>query len=194
MSEFKEGKLVIFSAPSGAGKTTIVKALLQSDLKLEFSISAASRIKRHNETDGKDYYFISAEEFRRKIAAEEFLEWEEVYQDHFYGTLKSEVARIWSKGCHVIFDVDVIGGLNIKKHYNEKALAIFVMPPSVDELENRLRRRSTESEENLKKRVEKARHELSFAPGFDKIIVNDNLVHAIQEAKDLVKTFLIPKP
>jgi guanylate kinase len=190
MSENKGGKLVIFSAPSGAGKTTIVKELLQSDLNLEFSISAASRAKRNNETDGKDYYFISADEFRKKIVNDEFLEWEEVYKDHFYGTLRSEIKRIWSNGSHVIFDVDVMGGLNIKKHYDDKALAIFVMPPSVEELEIRLRKRSTESEENLKKRIEKAYHELSYARDFDKIIVNDNLVKAVKEAKDIVRTFL----
>jgi guanylate kinase len=187
------GKLIIFSAPSGAGKTTIVKALLQSQLNLEFSISAASREKRPKEVHGKDYYFISADEFRKKIASNEFLEWEEVYKDQFYGTLKSEVERIWSNGHHVIFDVDVIGGLNIKKFYGDKALAIFVMPPSVEELENRLRKRSTENEENLKKRIDKALQELTFAPKFDRIIVNDTLENAIKEAKELVENFLIAK-
>jgi guanylate kinase len=190
MAENKEGRLVIFSAPSGAGKTTIVKVLLQSNLNLEFSISAASRTKRPNEVDGKDYYFMSADEFRERIANNEFLEWEEVYTDHFYGTLKSEVDRIWSKGRHVIFDVDVKGGLNIKRIYTEKALAVFVMPPSIEELESRLNKRSTETEENLRKRIEKARHELTYAPEFDKIILNENLEKAIMEAKDLVKNFL----
>jgi guanylate kinase len=193
MTGNNNGKLIIFSAPSGAGKTTLVKALLESSLNLEFSISAASREKRPAETDGKDYYFITADEFREKIARNEFLEWEEVYKDHFYGTLKSEVQRIWSKGHHVIFDVDVMGGLNIKKFYEEKALAIFVMPPSVEELENRLRKRSTESEENLKKRIDKARHEITYASDFDKIIVNENLNVAIREAKELVQKFLIAK-
>lgn len=185
-----KGKLVIFSAPSGAGKTTIVRHLLESGLNLEFSISAASRNKRPNEENGKDYYFISAKEFRQRIENKEFLEWEEVYHDHFYGTLKSEVQRIWDKGNHVIFDVDVVGGLNIKKHYGEKALAVFVMPPNVQELESRLRGRSTESEENLKKRIEKAEHELVFAKEFDEIIVNDDLNIALKQAKSVVKNFL----
>jgi guanylate kinase len=158
---------------------------------LEFSISAASRAKRPTEIDGKDYYFITVNEFRKKIANDEFLEWEEVYKDHFYGTLKSEVERIWSKGCHVIFDLDVMGGLSIKKFYGDKALAIFVMPPSIEELENRLRKRSTETEENLKKRIDKARHELTYANRFDGIIVNENLGQAINEAQTLVQKFLI---
>jgi len=190
MNTDKEGKLIIFSAPSGAGKTTIVRALLELNLNLEFSISAASRTRRSTEIDGKDYYFISSHEFRKKIENGEFLEWEEVYKDHYYGTLKSEVERIWANGQHVIFDVDVFGGLNIKKQYPQKALAIFVMPPSVEELEKRLRNRSTESEENLKKRVDKAKHELTFAPEFDKIIVNDNLNKAMEEAKMLVQGFI----
>jgi guanylate kinase len=189
MAENKEGKLIIFSAPSGAGKTTIVRSLLDSGLNLEFSISAASRNKRPTEIDGKDYYFITTDEFRKRIANNEFLEWEEVYKDHFYGTLKSEVERIWSNGHHVIFDVDVIGGLNIKKFYGEKALAIFVMPPSVEELENRLRKRSTETEENLNKRIDKALHEITYAASFDKIIVNENLDDAIKEARELVNNF-----
>jgi guanylate kinase len=185
------GKLIIFSAPSGAGKTTLVKNLLGSVPMLEFSISAASRAKRPTEIDGKDYYFITVDEFRKKIANDEFLEWEEVYKDHFYGTLKSEVERIWSKGYHVIFDVDVMGGLSIKKFYGDKALAIFVMPPSVEELENRLRKRSTETEENLKKRMDKARQELTYASGFDRIIVNEDIEQAIKEAQTLVRKFLI---
>jgi guanylate kinase len=190
MPEHIKGKLIIFSAPSGAGKTTIVKSLLQSIPILEFSISAASRGKRANEIDGKDYYFITADVFRKKVANDEFLEWEEVYNDHFYGTLKSEVKRIWAKGCHVIFDVDVVGGLNIKKQYPDQALAIFVMPPSIDELEKRLRKRSTESEVNLRKRIDKAKHELTFAPEFDEIIINDNLNNACKEADKLVREFL----
>jgi len=184
------GKLIIFSAPSGAGKTTIVHHLLTSNLNLEFSISAASRQSRPNENDGKDYYFISADDFRQKIKNEEFLEWEEVYKDHYYGTLKSEIQRIWDKGNHVIFDVDVVGGLNIKKYYKEKALSVFVMPPSVGHLEDRLRNRSTESEQNLKKRIEKAEHELTYAEQFDVIIVNDDLDIALTEAKDMVKDFI----
>lgn len=188
--KIKNGKLIIFSAPSGAGKTTIVHKLLESDSGVEFSVSAASRPKRQNEIDGKDYYFISVKDFKEKIKNDEFLEWEEVYKDHFYGTLKSEVERIWAKGHHVIFDVDVYGGINIKKYYKEKALSIFVMPPSIKHLEQRLRGRSTENEENLSKRLEKAEHEMSFADEFDKIIVNDNLETAIAEAKEIVTEFL----
>lgn len=186
----KNGKIIIFSAPSGAGKTTLVKSLLESNLNLGFSISAASRNRRSAEIDGKDYYFISVEVFKQKIANNEFLEWEEVYKDHYYGTLKSEVERIWSNGHHVIFDVDVIGGLNLKKYYGEKALAIFVLPPSIDMLEKRLRNRSTENEVNLRNRVDKAKHELTYASEFDKIIVNDNLKTAIMDAEKLVREFL----
>jgi len=185
-----KGKLIIFSAPSGAGKTTIVKHLLQSDLNLEFSISAASREKRKGEENGKDYYFLTADEFRNKINEDAFLEWEEVYKDHFYGTLKSEVERIRNKGHHVIFDVDVVGGLNIKKYFGNEALAVFVMPPHIDALEARLRGRSTESEESLKKRLEKAEHELSYASKFDYQLINDDLVTARAEAKQLVIDFI----
>jgi len=184
------GKLIIFSAPSGAGKTTIVKHLLESNLNLQFSISAASRPKRHNETDGKDYYFISAEDFRHKIKNDEFLEWEEVYKDHFYGTLKSEVERILNQGNNVIFDVDVIGGLNIKKYYGDKVLAVFVMPPSIKHLEQRLRGRATDSEENLKKRIKKAEHELSFKDDFDYVLVNDELKTAFEEAEKVIREFV----
>lgn len=189
----EQGKLVIFSAPSGAGKTTLVKHLLQSGLGLEFSVSATSRAKRSGETNGRDYYFLHAEEFRSKIENEEFLEWEEVYKDHFYGTLKSEVDRIWSQGHHVIFDVDVIGALNIKKYYGTRALSVFVMPPSPKHLEDRLRGRSTESEENLTRRLSKVQQELTFANQFDKVLVNDQLDEAKKEAVDLVSDFLLPK-
>ena len=185
-----DGKLVIFSAPSGAGKTTLVKELLNEDLKLEFSISATSRPIRPNEENGVHYYFIKPEEFKQKIEADEFIEWEEVYKDQFYGTLKSELNRIWEKGNHVIFDVDVVGGLNIKKMYGEQALAVFVMPPSVETLKERLHSRSTESEESLKKRLDKAEYELTFADQFDVQIVNDDLDIAIDEAKAVVFSFL----
>jgi len=185
-----ESKLIIFSAPSGAGKTTIVKELLNSELNLEFSISASSRPKRPNEIDGKDYYFLSVDEFKNKIANNDFLEWEEVYKDNYYGTLKSEVERIWATGNNVIFDVDVIGGLNIKKYYKKKALSVFVMPPSLKHLEERLKKRSTESEESLKKRLDKAKHELTYSKQFDRIIVNDDLETAINAAKNIIKYFL----
>lgn len=186
-------KLVIFSAPSGAGKTTIVKHLLRQNLGLEFSISAASREKRPNEVHGKDYYFLSSDEFKTRIKNNEFIEWEEVYENHFYGTLKSEVDRIWHNGNTVIFDVDVIGGLNIKKQYGEKALAVFVMPPSIEELKKRLNARSTESPENLRKRIEKAEAEISFSERFDKVIVNDVLDKALNEATIMVSEFLKAK-
>ena len=184
-------KLIIFSAPSGAGKTTIVKHLLRQNLGLEFSISAASREKRPNEVHGRDYYFLSSDEFKSRIKNNEFIEWEEVYENHFYGTLKSEVDRIWNNGNSVIFDVDVIGGLNIKKQYGDKALAVFVMPPSIEELKKRLNARSTESPENLRKRIEKA--EISFSERFDKVIVNDILDKALIEATNLVSEFLKAK-
>ncbi len=185
-----KGKLIIFSAPSGAGKTTLVKAMLDSGTDLEFSVSACSRPKRAGETNGKDYYFIGLEEFKEKIREDAFLEWEEVYKDHFYGSLESEVERIRSKGRHVIFDVDVYGGLNIKKQYGKYALSIFIMPPSLEVLEERLRKRSSDAEENILKRINKARHEIGKAVEFDEIIVNDDLDTAIAEAKKLVSDFL----
>ncbi len=184
------GKLIIFSAPSGAGKTTIVHHLLGAGLDLQFSISAASRGKRESEIDGKDYYFLPVEKFKENIENNDFLEWEEVYEDHFYGTLKSEVERIWSEGHHVIFDVDVVGGMNIKKYYGEHALAIFVMPPSIDHLEERLQKRSTDSEEKIKLRLQKAKKELESAKHFDIIIVNDDLKTAQSEAVQIVSDFL----
>lgn len=184
------GKLFIFSAPSGSGKTTIVRHLLQQNLNLEFSISATSREKRGTEIDGKDYYFLSAEDFKQKIAKDEFLEWEEVYEGCFYGTLKSEVERIRNKGNNVIFDVDVVGGINIKKYYKNDALAVFVQPPSIKELENRLRNRNTDSEEVIAKRVKKFAFELDFAPQFDKVIINDKLEDALKEAEFTLKNFI----
>ena len=188
-----KGKLVIFSAPSGAGKTTIVKRLLEKNFNLEFSVSATSREARKNEIDGKDYYFLTQNEFQQKVDNDEFLEWEEVYLGTSYGTLKSEVERIRDLGKNVIFDVDVVGGLNIKKFYGDEALAIFVQPPSVEELEKRLRFRSTETEEKIKVRLAKAKHELSYAQQFDMIIVNDDLEKAVKEAEKIVGNFLTGK-
>lgn len=185
-----KGKLIIFSAPSGAGKTTIVKHLLGQNLNLEFSISATSREPRINETHTKDYHFLTSEEFQQKVNNNEFLEWEEVYSGTCYGTLKSEVERIRNAGNNVIFDVDVVGGLNIKKYYGDQALAVFVQPPSVDELHNRLQNRSTETKEKIAMRIAKAEHELSFAKQFDVIIINDDLTLACQKAKNLIRKFL----
>lgn len=185
-----KGKLIIFSAPSGAGKTTIVKYLIEKDLNLEFSISATSREPRLNETHGKDYYFLPEKEFKQKIENEEFLEWEEVYNGNYYGSLKSEVERIRNHGKNVIFDVDVVGGLNIKKFYGDEALAIFVQPPSVEELRRRLQNRSTETEEKIQMRIAKAELELSYANQFDVLITNNDLLEACQEAEVLIREFL----
>lgn len=190
-SHKKQGKLIVFSAPSGSGKTTIVKHLLgRESLNLEFSISATSRKKRGEEIDAKDYYFLSTKEFKTKIKNDEFLEWEEVYRDNFYGTLKTEVERIWAKGKHVIFDIDVSGGLRIKRKFPEQTLAVFVKPPSIDELKIRLKKRKTESEDKINMRVAKASAELATAPLFDIIIENDNLDKALQEAENLVDQFV----
>jgi guanylate kinase len=185
-----KGKLLIISAPSGAGKTTLVRALLAAGLGLEFSVSACSRPKRNKEVDGRDYYFLGIDGFRQKIAEGAFLEWEEVYKDHFYGTLKPEVERIRQAGRHVIFDVDVYGGLNIKRQYPDESLAIFVMPPSVEVLEERLRNRMTDSEENIARRIGKARQEMELASDFDRIIVNDEIGRATAEAIRVVSEFL----
>ncbi|HSV76031.1 MAG TPA: guanylate kinase [Bacteroidales bacterium] len=185
-----QGKLIIFSAPSGAGKTSIVRALLEKHHWLEFSVSATSRQKRPGETHGVDYYFMSPEEFKKRIEINDFLEWEEVYPGSFYGTLRSEVSRIWGKDNHVVFDVDVAGGLKIKQQFKDEALAVFVMPPSVEVLENRLRNRKTETEESLAKRLSKARFEISFSNKFDRIIINDQLPQAIEEASELIKDFV----
>lgn len=185
-----DGKLIIVSAPSGAGKTTIVHHLLQQEeLGLEFSVSATSRPKRGEEQDAIDYYFLSAEEFKAKIAKDEFVEWEEVYPDQFYGTLRAEIERIWSKGKAVIFDVDVVGGLNLNKIFPKRGLSIFIQAP-IETLEERLRFRSTETEEKIQLRLSKANKELSYAPEFDKIVVNKDLETAKQEAYSLVKDFL----
>jgi guanylate kinase len=185
-----KGSLVIISAPSGAGKTTIVKHLLGSGLNLAFSISATTRARRGNETDGKDYYFLSVEEFRGKITNGELLEWQEVYKDHYYGTPKSELDRIWATGRHVLFDVDVMGGINLKRIFGGKAISLFIMPPSVSELENRLINRSTDDPEKIKMRVEKAADEIKTAGEFDHIIVNDDLEKAQTEAYRIIKEFI----
>ena len=185
-----EGKCVIFSAPSGAGKTTIVKYLLKQNLGLEFSISACSREPRVNEINGNDYHFFSIKDFKNKIENNEFVEWEEVYANNFYGTLKSEIERIWSAGKVVIFDVDVVGGLNLKKIFKDQALAVFVMAPSIEELEKRLRFRSTETEEKIMIRIGKAKQELDKANEFDFILVNENLDIACEEAKERIENFL----
>lgn len=184
------GKLVILSAPSGAGKTTIVRRVLARGLPLEFSVSATSREKRENETDGHDYYFMSPDVFRKKVSCDEFVEWEEVYPDNLYGTLKSEMERIWASGKAVIFDVDVAGGLTLKKIYGDMALAIFVMPPSIRELEKRLRIRNSENEEKIAVRIAKAEREILRSGEFDHIIVNDNLEKAIDETLKLLHDFL----
>jgi guanylate kinase len=187
----KGGKLIVFSAPSGSGKTTIVRHLLkQEDLNLEFSISAATREARGEEVNGKDYYFMSLKDFKTHIKNEDFVEWEEVYRDNFYGTLKSEVERIWAQGKNVIFDIDVAGGLRIKHKFPEETLAVFVKPPSVDELKRRLKERSTESEEKINMRIAKAHVELATAPQFDVVIKNYDLDIALEEAHQLVKDFV----
>ncbi len=186
-----EPKVLIFSAPSGAGKTTVVKHLLaMPEFNLSFSVSACSRKKREGEVHGKDYYFLSADEFRAKIRNDEFLEWEEVYADNYYGSLKSEVERLAALGKTVVFDVDVKGGINIKKFYGKNALAIFVKPPSLEILEKRLRDRSTDSDEAIKTRIDKAEYEISFAEQFDVILVNDKLEETYANAEKLLADFL----
>jgi len=184
-------KYIIFSGPSGAGKTTLVQHLLTAMPELGFSVSACSRKKRKYEADGKDYYFIPAETFRKWIADDAFLEWEEVYRDHFYGSLKSEVDRIISAGKFPLFDVDVVGALNIKKHFGRKALAVIVVPPSLELLKTRLTARKTETEEKLKLRMEKASMEMASAEEFDHVLVNDDLEKAKTEAEGLVRNFLV---
>jgi len=185
-----QGKLIIFSAPSGAGKSTIVQHLVKQDLGLEFSISATSRKPREGELDGREYHFISPDEFRRKIKENAFIEWEEVYQDQYYGTLFSEVEGILKQGKHAIFDIDVAGGMSLKKVYGERACAIFIQPPSPEVLEKRLRSRGTDDEDSLRKRLGKAVYELNFASRFDHIVVNDSLKKALSEAEKIVREFL----
>ena len=185
-----KGKLIIFSAPSGSGKSTLVQYLLTQVPGFAFSISATSRAPRGAEKDGVDYYFLSLEEFQQRVAEEAFLEWEEVYRDNFYGTLKAEVERIWAHGKHVIFDIDVSGGLRIKRKFPDETLAVFVKPPSIDELKIRLKKRKTESEDKINMRIAKASAELATAPLFDVIIENHDLDKALIEAEQLVKNFV----
>lgn len=185
-----EGKLIIISAPSGSGKTTIVKYLLEKELGLEFSVSATTRPRRGPEADGKDYYFLSEDEFQKKIENDEFIEWEEVYKGYLYGTLRTEIDRIWSKGRHVLFEVDVKGGLRLKKIFGKKSVAIFIMPPSIDELKKRLTARGTDKSAEVEMRVEKAELEMEFAYHFDHVIVNRYLDRAIEEVTQTIASFL----
>lgn len=183
-------KVIIFSAPSGSGKSTIVNHLLSLDLGLEFSISATSRAPRGQEQHGREYYFFSAEEFKKRIDADEFLEWEEVYAGCYYGTLKSELERIWAKGHTVVFDVDVVGGVNIKKIFGSDALSVFVQAPSVEALRRRLESRGTDSPEKIEQRVAKADYEMTFSDKFDVVVVNDDLQAAFADAEQKVRAFL----
>ena len=191
--EMKKGKLIVFSAPSGSGKTTLVNHLLKQDLPLGFSISATSRAPRGSEKNGKDYYFLSKESFNKKINENAFIEYEEVYEGTYYGTLNSEIKRLWKEGKHVLFDVDVEGGLNIKKKFPENTLSIFVQPPSIKELEIRLRKRATENEEKIQQRLNKSAEELSFSKNFDVILINDNINEAKKKSVNLVKQFIKPR-
>jgi guanylate kinase len=186
----KKGRVIIVSAPSGAGKTTVVKHLLGSGLNLVFSVSACSRPPRSHETNGKDYYFLSVEEFRKKISENAFIEWEEVYPGKYYGTLKQEINRIWQKDHHILFDVDVKGGTNLKRYFGDRALAIFVMPPSLEELERRLRIRGTDPESSIRERIQKASLEMTYAILFDYTLINDRLEVALKEAEQIVSRFL----
>ncbi|MGB9745652.1 MAG: guanylate kinase [Bacteroidales bacterium] len=185
-----QGKAIIVSAPSGAGKTTIVHRLLESGLPLGFSVSATSRPRRMNEVNGVDYFFLTPDEFMKKVKNGDFIEWEEVYENQYYGTLKSEIERLWQEKKHALFDVDVKGGINLKKYFGTQALAIFIKPPSLQILNERLKARGTETEESLKKRMAKAEFELSFAPGFDAVVENDVLEKAVDEVYRLVAGFI----
>ena len=184
------GKLIVISAPSGAGKTSIVKNLLENIDALSFSVSACSRNKREAETDGQDYHFLGLDGFKKKIKEDAFLEWEEVYENQYYGTLKSELQRVWNEGKVVIFDVDVVGGLNIKKQYTNECLSIFIMPPSVNVLRERLGGRGTESKESLQKRLDKAQEEIAKNQKFDRVILNDNLEIACEETQEVISNFI----
>ena len=189
------GKALIFSAPSGSGKTTIVKHLLENNPTLGFSISASTRDKRgRTETNGKDYYFLSPEDFKKKIDAGEFIEWEEVYAGNFYGTLKSEIERIWKEGRDVVFDVDVQGGIKLKQYFGDNALAIFVKVPSFEVLQERLKHRGTESEESLSRRLFKAKFEMAFADKFDAVLLNEDLEKSTIEAQRLYDNFIAQEP
>lgn len=189
--EKKGGKAIIFSAPSGAGKTTLVHHLLKTmPNELEFSVSACSRDQRKGEVNGKDYYFLSVDDFKNKINNNEFVEWEQVYLNNYYGTLKSEIEKIWAKGKNVIFDVDVVGGLNLKKQFGSSALAVFVKAPSIQELENRLRSRNTETDESIARRIGKAHKEIEFESRFDKTIINENIEDAKEMAQKLIIEYL----
>lgn len=185
-----KGKLVIVSAPSGGGKTTIVNHLLSKGLDLEFSVSATTRKPRGTETYGKEYYFISVEDFKKRIKNNEFVEWEEVYKNHFYGTLKIEIERIWSRKKHVLFDVDVKGGISLKKIFGTRAISLFIMPPSIKELEKRLRARATDEASKIQVRIDKALQEMKLADNFDYIILNDHLEEATSEVQSIVASFL----
>tara|TARA_B100000242_G_scaffold98027_2_gene67387 strand:+ start:2087 stop:2659 length:573 start_codon:yes stop_codon:yes gene_type:complete len=185
-----QGKLIIFSAPSGSGKSTIVRHLITRDVPIEFSISATNRAPRGREENGVDYYFLSTEEFKSKINSNSFLEWEEVYPDSYYGTLKAEVDRIWENGKHVVFDIDVEGGLNLKKQFGERALSVFIKVPSIDILKQRLMARNTEDQENLNMRLNKAESEMDYAKYFDLVIINDNLEIVQEQAYQKVMDFI----
>ena len=185
-----QGKAVIISAPSGAGKTTLVNKLLKAKLPLLFSISACSRAPREGEEDKKDYYFLSVEEFKEKIKAQDFIEWEEVYQGNFYGTLKKEIERIWKEKKHVVFDVDVIGGISLKEYFKENSISIFIKPPSMEVLSKRLKKRNTEDRESIKNRLEKSFEEMKSINKFDKIIVNDELNISTKNIIKTVEKFL----
>ncbi|NJL12735.1 MAG: guanylate kinase [Microscillaceae bacterium] len=188
------GKAIIFSAPSGAGKTTLVRHLLAHNSQLGFSVSACTRAQRPGEVEGRDYYFLSPQDFEQKIAQEAFVEWEEVYRGLYYGTLKSEIERLWSNGKHVLFDVDVKGGLKLKSYFQDQALAIFVSVASPEVLAQRLRQRNTDPEEKIRERIAKYREELAFEPYFDRVLVNEDLPQTLHEAEKLVQDFIASAP
>ncbi len=185
-----DGKVLIFTAPSGSGKTTVVRHLLEKFNFLGFSVSATTREKRPHETEGKDYYYISLKDFRKKISEKAFLEWEEVYKDQYYGTLKSEVERVWSEGKHIVFDIEVNGATNLKNYYGDDALAVFIKVPTFNQLVNRLKARKTESEASLKKRIKRIKKELTFENSFDQVLINDKLDKTLEEAEQIIKNFL----